>query len=77
MQSKRDARTGEDSEGTDEQASSPLHVLSDAAQKEGDFGQHPAKRLAREDNRGTSTQQQQHTLVCYWPPGTHFPLPLS
>ena len=77
MQSKRDARTGEDSEGTDEQASSPLHVLSDAAQKEGDFGQHPAKRLAREDNRGTSTQGQQQTPVCCWAPSTSFPLSLS
>lgn len=52
-QSKRDARSGDDSENTDEQANSPLHVLSDAAQKEGDLGVHPAKRMAREDNRGS------------------------
>lgn len=53
IQGKREGRTGEDSEGTNDQASSPLHVLSDAAHKEGDFAQQPAKRLAREEARGT------------------------
>lgn len=51
VQGRRDGRSGDDSEGTREPASSPLHVLSDAAQKEGNPATHPAKRLAREGTK--------------------------
>lgn len=41
IQSKRGDRDGNDTESADEQTGSPLHVLSDMAQKEGELAARP------------------------------------
>lgn len=41
LQSKRGARDGNDTESADEQTGSPLHVLSDIAQREGELEARP------------------------------------
>ena len=56
LQSKRGERSGNDTQSGDEQTGSPLHVLSDIAQKEGEMAAQPDAAALAADNASSPRQ---------------------
>lgn len=57
VQSKRGKRDGNDTESADEQTGSPLHVLSDMAQKEGELAARPGAAANGPDSAASPRMQ--------------------